>query len=93
MPPVPTRQIHLDFHRSEHIPGVGSRFSKAQFQEALQLGHVNLINIFGKGHHGWCYYPTVAGAVHPALQPFTKPHTATVIDRTGFNLKRASKRS
>ena len=27
MPPVPTRQIHLDFHTSEHIPGVGSRFS------------------------------------------------------------------
>ena len=68
MPPVPTRQIHLDFHTSEHIPGVGSRFSKCQFQEALQIGHVNGINIFGKGHHGWSYYPTKAGNVHPALR-------------------------
>jgi hypothetical protein len=67
MPPVPSRQIHLDFHTSEHIPGVGSRFDKRQFQEALQIGHVNLINIFGKGHHGWAYYPTQAGNVHPAL--------------------------
>ena len=46
MLPLPARQIHLDFHTSEHIPDVGSRFDKRQFQEALQLGHVNLINVF-----------------------------------------------
>lgn len=67
MPPVPTRQIHLDFHTSEQIPGVGSRFDKHQFQEALKLGHVNGINVFAKGHHSWCYYPTQAGQVHPTL--------------------------
>jgi hypothetical protein len=68
MIPVPARQIHLDFHTSEHIPGVASRFDKRQFQEALRLGHVNLINIFSKGHHGWCYYPTKVGNVHPTLE-------------------------
>ena len=25
---LPTRQVHLDFHTSEDIPGVGSAFSK-----------------------------------------------------------------
>ena len=47
---------------------MGSRFDKRQFQEALQVGHVNLINIFAKGHHGWSYYPTQVGNVHPTLE-------------------------
>jgi hypothetical protein len=64
----PSRQIHLDFHTSELIPGIGADFSKAQFQEALKTGHVNLINVFAKGHHGWSYYPTKIGIPHPNLQ-------------------------
>jgi len=64
---LPTRQIHLDFHTSEHIPDIGAHFSKAQWQEALRIGHVNAINIFGKGHHGWSYYPTEVGQRHPNL--------------------------
>ncbi|NJN25738.1 MAG: hypothetical protein HC819_07130 [Cyclobacteriaceae bacterium] len=63
----PTRQVHLDFHTSEHIEGIGEKFDKRQFQEALKVGHVNQINIFGKGHHGWSYYPTKIGNVHPHL--------------------------
>ena len=43
-----TRQIHLDFHTSEHIPDIGKDFSKKQFQEALKVGKVNAINIFAK---------------------------------------------
>ena len=62
-----TRQIHLDFHTSEDLPGIGSEFTKAQFQEALKTGHVNLINVFGKCHHSWSYYPTTIGAPHPHL--------------------------
>ncbi len=65
--PLPTRQVHLDFHTSEHIPDIGKRFSKAQFQAALQAGHVNQINLFGKGHHSWSYYPTEVGTMHPNL--------------------------
>ena len=63
----PSRQIHLDFHTSEHIPGIGSRFSKEQFQEALKIGRVGLINIFAKCHHAWSYYPTKVGTMHPHL--------------------------
>lgn len=62
-----TRQIHLDFHTSEAIDSVGFAFDKKQFQEALLAGNVNSINIFGKGHHSWCYYPTTAGSMHPGL--------------------------
>ena len=31
------RQIHLDFHTSEEIGGIGSAFSKQQFQEMLKM--------------------------------------------------------
>ncbi len=62
-----TRQIHLDFHTSEEIDNIGAAFDKKQFQEALVAGNVNSINIFGKGHHSWCYYPTEAGQMHPGL--------------------------
>jgi len=40
---IGTRQIHLDFHTSEQLPGVGLNFSKAQFQAALKEAHVNAI--------------------------------------------------
>ncbi len=64
----PSRQIHLDFHTSEHLPDIGAQFSKAQFQEALRLGHVDLINVFAKCHHSWSYYPTKVGRPHPNLK-------------------------
>jgi hypothetical protein len=61
------RQIHLDFHTSEHLSGIGQRFSKEQFQKALQVAHVDAINLFAKGHHSWSYYPTKVGRMHPNL--------------------------
>lgn len=65
--PVPTRQVHLDFHTSEHIEGIGESFDKKQFQEAIKLAHLNQINIFAKGHHSWSYFPTEVGYQHPHL--------------------------
>jgi len=62
------RQIHLDFHTSEHIAGVGSQFDPDEFVAGLKLGRVNSINVFAKGHHGWSYHPTEVGAMHPTLQ-------------------------
>lgn len=63
------RQIHLDFHTSEAIPGVGKDWDKKHFQEMLKLGHVDSINIFGKCHHGWCYFNTETPLArrHPSL--------------------------
>ena len=61
------RQVHLDFHTSECIEGIGSKFSKEQFQRALKIGHVDSITVFSKCHHGWAYHPSEANEMHPGL--------------------------
>ena len=61
------RQVHLDFHTSEKIDGIGSAFSKQQFQEMLKKGHVDSITVFSKCHHGWSYHPTKVNKMHPHL--------------------------
>ena len=62
-----TRQVHLDFHTSPDISGIGSQFSKENFQRALKKGNVDSITVFAKCHHGFCYYPTKVGNQHPGL--------------------------
>ncbi|MCC6484340.1 MAG: beta-galactosidase trimerization domain-containing protein [Armatimonadetes bacterium] len=61
------RQIHLDFHTSPDIPGIGEKFDTAQWQKALKEGHVNSITTFAKCHHGWSYHKTRVGKMHPGL--------------------------
>lgn len=65
---LPSRQVHLDFHNSEFIEGIGERFDKTEWQNALKTARVNQINIFAKCHHSWSYYPTKVGMVHPHLK-------------------------
>ena len=62
------RQIHLDFHTSEKIPGIGEKFDTHQFQEMLKIGHVDSITLFSKCHHGWAYHPSKANEIHPHLK-------------------------
>ncbi len=64
---LPFRQVHLDFHTSPHIPGIGTRFDKARWQDTLQEARVNSITLFSKCHHGWSYHPTTVGKTHPHL--------------------------
>ncbi len=66
--PLRFRQVHLDFHTSGDIRGIGENFSKRQFQEALKIGHVNSITLFSKCHHGWSYHATEVGQRHPHLK-------------------------
>lgn len=61
------RKVHLDFHTSELISGIGEKFSKQKFQQALQAGCVNEITLFAKCHHGWMYYLSEKYPVHPNL--------------------------
>lgn len=61
------RQVHLDFHTSEKIGGIGEKFNKEQFQNALKMGHVSSITLFSKCHHGWAYHPSEANETHPNL--------------------------
>ena len=45
MQEIPFRQVHLDFHTSEQIPGVGSEFDPARFVETLRRAAVNSITV------------------------------------------------
>lgn len=63
------RQIHLDFHTSEHIPGIGSAFDAKAFAKAFKEAHVSSVTVFARCHHGWLYYPSkiFPDRVHPNL--------------------------
>jgi len=52
------RQIHLDFHTSEKIAGIGSKFDPDEFADTLDKARVNSVTCFGRGHHGWIYFDT-----------------------------------
>ena len=60
-PELRFRQVHLDFHTSEHIGDVGAEFDENQFIGALKKGHVNSITLFAMCHHGFA--KVTAGAV------------------------------
>jgi hypothetical protein len=63
------RQIHLDFHTSEYIEGVGAGFDPDDFADTLKRAHVTSINCFAKCWHGWLYYDSKRFPewVHPHL--------------------------
>ncbi|GAB1481371.1 hypothetical protein MASR2M78_01860 [Treponema sp.] len=69
----PSRQIHLDFHTSPLISGIGSDFSKKEFGQTLKDAGVQSINIFAKCHHGLFYYPTKLGPIHPEMKEALLP--------------------
>ncbi|HIE30744.1 TPA: beta-galactosidase [Candidatus Poribacteria bacterium] len=54
------RQIHLDFHTSEQIEGIGAEFDPEEFASTLEKARVNSITCFGRCHHGWIYFDTKA---------------------------------
>jgi hypothetical protein len=62
------RQIHLDFHTSEHIEGIGCDFDKTHYQKALLEARVGSVTTFATCHHGWAYYSSRVGPMHPHLK-------------------------
>src|SRR5689334_11603567 len=66
--PLASRQVHLDFHTSPHIPDVGADFDPQAFVATLRAAHVNSVTVFAKCHHGYSYYPTQIGTPHPHLR-------------------------
>lgn len=62
-----TRQIHLDFHTSKHIAGIGSEFDAEGFADTMEQANVNSVTVFAKCHHGLLYYNTDQPARHPGL--------------------------
>lgn len=63
----PYRQIHLDFHTSPAIRDVGVLFDPEAFARTLSAAQVESVNLFAKCHHGYFYYPTKVGEMHPGL--------------------------
>jgi hypothetical protein len=67
LPPRPWRKVHLDFHNSQHIPNIGAAFDADEFGDRLLQAHVDSIVVFAKDMHGYFYYPSEYGPVHPGL--------------------------
>lgn len=64
----PWRKVHLDFHNSQHIRSVGEKFDAREFGDTLERARVNGIVVFAKDMHGYFYYPSKFGPVHPGLK-------------------------
>ncbi len=64
----PWRKIHLDFHNSQYVPRIGEKFEAGKFGDMLEAAAVDSIVVFAKDMHGYFYYPSKFGPVHPGLQ-------------------------
>ena len=80
------RQLHLDFHTSEHIENVGNNFDEQEFRQALRIGHINSITLFAMCHHGWCYYKdSKIARPHPNLQTDLLPRMLKACNKEKVN--------
>ncbi len=52
------RQVHLDFHTSEAVEGIGAAFDPDEFAATLEKARVNSATCFARCHHGLIYYDT-----------------------------------
>ncbi len=64
------RQVHLDFHTTEQIPGVGQEFDTKAFAKTFKDADVTSVTVFAKCHHGWVYYPSemYPEMINPSLE-------------------------
>ncbi|WP_261301657.1 alpha-L-fucosidase [Paenibacillus andongensis] len=63
------RQVHLDFHTSPLIEGVGRDFNAEEFVDTLEKARVNSVTCFARCHHGMIYYDSKINPerIHPHL--------------------------
>ncbi len=57
-PELRFRQIHMDFHTSELIEGIGADFDPEEYADTLARAHVDSVSTFARCHHGMIYYDT-----------------------------------
>jgi len=57
-PELRFRQVHLDFHTSEHVEDIAAQFDPDDFARTLERARVNSVTCFARCHHGWIYYDT-----------------------------------
>lgn len=67
---VSPRQVHLDFHTSECIEGIGRDFDPETFAQTAKNAFVSSMTVFARCHHGWLYYDSqkFPERVHPHLE-------------------------
>jgi len=49
------------------LENIGKNFDPVDFAETFTKARVTSVNVFAKCHHGYAYYPTKVGEVHPGL--------------------------
>ena len=64
---IDKRCVHLDFHTSELIEGIGAKFDRKEFAETLKKTGIDSITLFAKCHHGCFYYSDTKFFKHPHL--------------------------
>ena len=64
------RQVHLDFHTSEAIPGIGASFDPEAFAATAREAALSSMTVFARCHHGWVYYQSerFPELIHPQLE-------------------------
>lgn len=81
------RHIHLDFHTSPLIEGIGRDFDPDDFADTLDKARVTSINCFARCHHGHLYYQSKAfpERIHPHLErPNLLPDQIEACHRRGI---------
>jgi hypothetical protein len=64
---MPWRKVHLDFHTAQYIPKIGEKFNADEWGNRIFEANLDSIVVFAKDMHGYFYYPTKLGIVHPGL--------------------------
>ncbi|MEM6459526.1 MAG: alpha-amylase family protein [Planctomycetota bacterium] len=83
------RHVHLDFHTSPLIDGIGRDFDPDAFAETLHRAKVTSINCFARCHHGHLYYQSKAfpERIHPQLErPDLLPEQIEACHRRGIRV-------
>ena len=61
------RYTSMDFHTSPLIPEIGKLFNPEKFARTVKAANIESVLVFAKCHHGYTYYPTKVGTMHPHL--------------------------
>jgi len=61
------RKIHLDFHTTDEVAGIGAAFDPEAFADTLARAHVNMLATPGRCNYGNTYFDAKAVNAHPGL--------------------------
>jgi hypothetical protein len=82
------RQVHLDFHTSELIEGIGAYFDAEEFADTLASAHVDSVTCFARCHHGYIYYDTrqFTERRHPQMDQALLPRQIEACHKRGIRV-------